>query len=188
VPEPSLTSNRPVISLIGMPGGGKSTVGKLLARRLGVSFADSDDAIERKAGRSIATLFEQEGEAAFRDRESETLCDLVESGTGVIATGGGIILRPTNRALLGERTIPIYLHATLDELWRRVRRNARRPLLRVSDPLARLQSLYEERHPLYCELARFTVETGKPPLAAVVDDIVTRLEPAGGVPATGART
>ena len=159
-----------------MPGGGKSTVGKLLARRLGVSFADSDDAIERRTGRTIGALFEREGEVAFRDIEADVLAELIRYGTGVIATGGGSILRPANRAMLRELTVPVYLHATLDELWRRVKRNNRRPLLRVSDPRARLQALYEERHPLYGEVAAFCVETGQPPLAAVVDAIVTRLE------------
>ena len=172
-----MTGHSRVITLIGMPGGGKSTVGKLLAQRLGVSFADSDDAIERRTGRTIGALFELEGEASFRDLESDVLEELIRSGTGVIATGGGSILRPENREMLRERTIPVYLHATLDELWRRVRRNNRRPLLRVVDPRARLQALYEERHPLYSEVAAFSVETGKPPLAAVVDAIVTRLDP-----------
>ncbi len=161
-----------------MPGGGKSTVGKLLAQRLGVSFADCDLAIEHRAGCAIGTLFEREGEAAFRDLEADMLRELIEKGTGVIATGGGSILRPANRALLRERTVPVYLHATLDELWRRVRRNNRRPLLRVSDPRARLQALYDERHPLYTEVAAFRVETGRPPLSAVVDAIVMRLHPA----------
>ena len=160
-----------------MPGGGKSTVGKLLAQRLGVSFADSDDAIERRTGRAIGALFEQQGEASFRDLESDVLAELIQGGTGVIATGGGSILRPANRDMLRELTVPIYLHATLDELWRRVRRNNRRPLLRVSDPRARLEALYEERHPLYSEVAAFSVETGKPPLAEVVDAIVARLDP-----------
>ena len=159
-----------------MPGGGKSTVGKLLAQRLGVAFADSDVCIEHRAGCAIGTLFERDGEAAFRDLESDVLSELIHEGMGVIATGGGSILCPTNRALLRGRTVPIYLHATLDELWRRVRRNNRRPLLRVSDPRARLQALYDERHPLYTEVAAFRVETGRPPLSAVVDTIVMRLD------------
>lgn len=162
-----------------MPGGGKSTVGKLLAQRLGVSFADCDVVIEHRAGCAIGTLFEREGEAAFRDLEADVLSDLIERGTGVIATGGGSILRPANRALLRQRTLPVYLHATLDELWRRVRRNNRRPLLRVSDPRARLQALYDERHPMYTEVAAFQVETGRPPLSAVIDAIVTRLDCTG---------
>jgi shikimate kinase len=188
LPEPELTEAPTVIALIGMPGGGKSTVGKLLAQRLGVSFADADEAIERRAGASIASLFEHQGEAAFRDLESTVLRELVETRTGVIATGGGSLLRADNRALLRDRTVPIYLHATLDELWRRVRRNNRRPLLRVADPRARLQALYEERHPLYVGVAAFSVETGKPPLAAVVDAIVARLGPPRGGPPGDERT
>jgi shikimate kinase len=158
-----------------MPGGGKSTVGKRLAQRLGLPFNDSDERIEQVSGRTVARMFELEGEAAFRDRESQVLADLVAEGPGVIATGGGAILRASNRALLRERTLPIYLHTSVDELWRRVRRNRRRPLLQVSDPRARLETMYQERHPLYQEVAALTVGTGAPPLSEVVDLIVQQL-------------
>ena len=159
-----------------MPGGGKSTVGRLLARRLEVSFIDVDDAIERRYAASVSALFAARGEDAFRDIEADVLAESTIGGAAVVATGGGAVVRERNRALLREATIPVYLHASLPELWRRVRRNSRRPLLQVSDPRARLAQLFEERHPLYCETARIVVETGEPPMSRVVDEIVARLQ------------
>ena len=159
-----------------MPGGGKTTVGKSLARRLDATFADVDREIELEHGCSVGDLFARDGEAAFRAVESATLMRLVNAGVGVIATGGGSVLRAENRALLREATTPIYLQATLAELWRRVRRNSRRPLLQVADPYARLEQLFVQRHPLYCEVARITVETGTPSVPAVVDRIVGELD------------
>lgn len=165
-----------------MPGGGKSTVGRLLARRLGVPFEDVDEVIERRAGASVAALFQQAGEVAFRDRESGVLRELLSAGPMVVATGGGSVLRAENRALMRSATVPVYLHASLPELWRRVRRNSRRPLLQVADPRARLEDMLAERHPLYCEVAMLTVETGEPSMAAVVDDIVAKLQSIGAAP------
>lgn len=158
-----------------MPGGGKSTIGKLLAKRLDLPFADADSIVEQNAGCSIASLFEHEGEAGFRKREANILKQLVERGPGVVATGGGVVLDPANRALLRDATVPIYLYASPPELWRRVRRNSRRPLLQVADPYKRLCELFDERHPLYGEVAAITVQTGRPPLSAVADAVVTQL-------------
>jgi shikimate kinase len=165
-----------VISLIGMPGGGKSSIGKLLARRLAADFADVDSAIERSAGYTIAKLFEREGEAAFRRREADALRDLVSGGAAVVSTGGGVVLSAVNRELLRSQTIPVYLFASPAELWRRVRKNSRRPLLQVDDPYARLCELFEQRHRLYSEVATIVVETGRPPMREVVDEIVAKLE------------
>ena len=168
-----------VVALIGMPGGGKSTVGRLLAKRLGWAFADVDQSIEDRSGCTVTELFEQRGEPAFRDFEAGLLAELIQQGPSVVATGGGSILRAESRELLKAATVPVYLHAPLDQLWRRVRRNSRRPLLEVSDPFGRLQQLLVERHPLYCEVAQFTVETGSPSMAAVVDSIVAQLQSIG---------
>jgi shikimate kinase len=165
-----------VISLIGMPGGGKSTVGKLLAKRIALNFVDVDTAIERAAGCSIATLFDGEGEAAFRRREAETLSSLVHAGPAVIATGGGAVLNPSSRELLRSETLPIYLFAPPAELWRRVRKSSRRPLLQVADPYARLCELFEQRHCLYCDVAAFTVETGRASIRSAAEDIMAALE------------
>ena len=167
-----------------MPGGGKSTIGKLLARRLGVSFADSDAVIEGKSGVSITELFHEIGEPAFRDRESAAVEALINEGTGVIATGGGFVLRLANRELLRRRTLAVYLDAAPAALWRRVQRHAKRPLLQVADPHAKLLSLHAERHPLYVETAALTVDSGGPPLHSVVDQIVEGLARLNATPAT----
>ena len=164
-----------------MPGGGKSSIGKLLARRLVVTFLDVDATIEQRVGDTIASVFEDGGEAAFRRRESEVLADLVQRGgaPAVVATGGGVVLSAANRELLRNRTVPIYLFAPVAKLWRRVRTNTRRPLLRVADPYARLCELFDQRDPLYREVARIVVETGRSPMRSIVDDIVAQLEQAG---------
>ena len=158
-----------------MPGAGKTTIGKLLARRLDLKFADVDEAIEQLAGDSITTLFERQGEVEFRERESRALAELVAGGPSVVATGGGSILSPSNRALLVRTTVPVYLFATVDELWRRVRTNSKRPLLRVQDPFARLCEMFDQRHPLYCDVATITVETRNAPAQLVANQIVRQL-------------
>jgi len=169
-----------------MPGGGKSTIGKLLAKRLDLPFADADSIVEQSAGCSIASLFEREGEAGFRKREASVLRELVERGPGVVATGGGVVLDPANRALLRDASVPIYLYASPPELWRRVRRNSRRPLLQVDDPYKRLCELFDVRHPFYGEVASITVPTGRPPMSAVADAVVTQLVQRGIIASTEA--
>lgn len=177
-----------VVALIGMPGGGKTTVGRLLAKRLGWAFADVDQSIEDRSGCTVTEFFEQRGESAFRDFEADLLAELIGQGPSVVATGGGSILRADSRELLKSATVPVYLYAPLDQLWRRVGRNSRRPLLQVGDPFGRLQQLLVERHPLYCEVAQFTVETGPPSTASVVDSIVAQLQSIGMVPTAEGRS
>jgi shikimate kinase len=167
------------IALIGMPGGGKSTVGRHLARRLGVSFVDTDTVIERRIGCPTRTFFEQEGEERFRDIEAEVLAELVAHAHGVIATGGGIVLRDENRDLLLAHTTCVYLRSTPEELFRRLRHDSKRPLLQVADPLARLRELFAKRDPLYRQAARFVVDTGRPSVPTLVNMILTQLELAG---------
>ena len=162
-----------------MPGGGKSTVGRHLGRRLGRPFVDTDAAIERHIGCSIRTFFEHEGEERFREIEAETLQQLINDQPGVIATGGGIVLRETSRRALRERTVCVYLRSSPEELFRRLRHDSKRPLLQVADPLARLRELYATRDPLYGEAARFVVETGRPSVPALVNMILMQLELAG---------
>jgi shikimate kinase len=168
-----------VVSLIGMPGGGKSTVGRQLARRLGRTFADTDHAIEQRVSCSIATFFEREGEQRFRDVEAEVLRELVARPGLVLATGGGAVLREENRQLLSERTICIYLRSNPEELFRRVRHDRRRPLLQVQDPLGRLREMIAKRDPLYRQTARYVVETGRPSVTTLVNMILMQLELAG---------
>ncbi len=164
-----------------MPGGGKSTVGRHLARRLGVDFFDTDSAIERRIGCPIRVFFEREGEASFRDIESEVLAQRVGSTGGVIATGGGIVLRGANRDLLIDHTTCVYLRSSPEELFRRLRHDTKRPLLQVADPLSQLRRLFAERDPLYRQAARFIIETGRPSVATLVNMILMQLELAGVV-------
>jgi len=172
------------ITLIGMPGGGKSTVGRHLARRLGVDFADTDTEIEHRIGGPIRTFFEREGEDRFRDIECTVLSDLVRTASGVIATGGGIVLRDDNRHLLHANTTCVYLRSTPEELFRRLRHDVKRPLLQVTDPLTRLRELFAKRDPLYREAAQFIIETGRPSVPTLVNMILMQLELAGVVNAS----
>lgn len=158
-----------------MPGSGKSSVGKEAARRLGVPFFDSDRTIEHELGCTIAELFERRGEPVFRELEATTIAALVENGRSVIATGGGAILRADSRELLRVRTVCVFLHASHDLLWRRLRRDRRRPLLNVSDPEARLRALSAEREPLYRDTAHIVVETEGLPFGRLVDELVRRV-------------
>lgn len=173
-----------MIALIGLPGCGKSTVGRQLARRLPCPFLDSDSAIEQQLGCSIREYFEREGEERFRDVEEAVIDQLTQQQTGVLSTGGGAVLRPVNRRHLRERCQVVYLKSTPDELFRRLRHDVHRPLLQVSDPLARLRELHSGRDPLYQETAHFVIETGRPTVATLVNMIVMQLELAGLVPQT----
>lgn len=145
-------------------------------------FTDSDHVIEQRIGCSIRAFFEREGEAAFRDVEQSVIEELMRSAEGVVATGGGAVLRPANRESLRSGGTVVYLRSTPEELFRRVRHDTNRPLLQVGDPMERLRSLYAERDPLYRETAHFIIETGRPSVAALVNMILTQLELAGVIP------
>lgn len=167
------------ISLIGLPGSGKTTVGRQLSRRLRVPFFDSDMAIEQQLGCSIREFFEREGEARFREIEAEVINELTHMPEGVLSTGGGAVLMPQNRENLRARTKVVYLNSSPDDLFRRLRHDKNRPLLQVADPLGRLRELYSQRHPLYRETAHFQVETGRPSVASLVNMILMQLELGG---------
>ena len=162
-----------------MPGSGKSTIGRQLARRLGVRFVDSDQMIEQQIGCPIREFFEREGEAAFRDREDSSIDELTLRDDIVLATGGGAVLREKNRLHLRDRTTVVYLRATPEALFRRLRHDTSRPLLQVADPLARLRDLYSQRDPLYRQTAHFTLETGRPSVATLVNMVEMQLDLAG---------
>lgn len=167
-----------LISLIGLPAVGKSTVGRRLARQLEIDFADCDALLEQRLQRRIRDFFETEGEERFRDAESAMLEELVAGSDAVIATGGGIVLRPVNRQLLRQRTMCVYLKADPEALFHRLRRDTKRPLLQVADPAARLGELSAEREPLYREAATLEIETRGKTLQMLVDAIVGALPPA----------
>jgi shikimate kinase len=170
------------VALVGLPGSGKSTVGRQLARRLQVPFIDSDHVIEQRLGCSIREYFEREGEESFRDIEELVLGDITQDSEGVIATGGGAVLRQANREHLHQRGQVVYLRSTPEEVFRRLRHDVNRPLLQVGDPLARLRDLYAMRDPLYRETAHFVIETGRPSVATLVNMIVMQLELSGLLP------
>jgi len=171
-----------LIVLVGLPGSGKSTVGRQLARRLQLPFFDSDHVIEQQLGCSIREYFEREGEDRFRDVEESVIDQLTQNPKCVLSTGGGVVLRPANRQHLRERGQVVYLNSTPDELFRRLRHDVNRPLLQVADPLSRLRDLHALRDPLYRETAKFIIETGRPSVATLVNMIVMQLELAGVVP------
>ncbi len=168
------------ISLIGLPGSGKSTVGRQLARRLQIPFTDADQVLERRIGCPIREFFEREGEEAFRDLEEQVLDELTQQ-PGVLSTGGGAVLREVNRQRLHQRGKVVYLKSTPEELMRRLRHDTQRPLLQVSDPLQRLRELQAARDPLYRETAHFVIDIGRPSVATLVNMIVMQLELAGVV-------
>ena len=171
-----------VISLVGLPGSGKSTVGRQLARRLKLPFLDSDHVIEERLGCSIRDYFEREGEASFRDVEESVIDELTGLAGRVLSTGGGSVLRPANRQHLHDRGHVVYLRSSPEELFRRLRHDVNRPLLQVADPLGRLRDLYAQRDPLYRETAHFVIETGRPSVSTLVNMIAMQLELAGIVP------
>ena len=168
--------------LVGLPGSGKSSVGRQLARRLGADFTDSDHVIEQRLGCSIRSFFDREGEDAFRDVEEAVIAELAASQDGVIATGGGSVLRPANRERLRAAGPVIYLRSTPEDVFRRVRHDSKRPLLQVDDPMQRLRDLYRHRDPLYRETAHFVIETGRPSIPTLVNMILMQLELAGVLP------
>ncbi|WP_068809447.1 shikimate kinase [Thauera phenolivorans] len=157
--------------LIGMMGAGKTTVGKELARRRGMRFVDCDQEIVARTGVSIPIIFEIEGEEGFRRRESLVLDDLTQESGIVIATGGGIVLAPANRAVLSQRGVVIYLDVPPQILWERTRHDRNRPLLQVANPRRRIEELHRARDPLYREVADLIVEGGRGNPGAMVRQI-----------------
>lgn len=171
----------PLIALVGMPGCGKSTVGRQLARHLGQRFVDSDHEIEARLGMSVRAYFEQHGESAFRDLEEQVIDELSQQTGTVLATGGGVLLRPANRERLQARRRVIYLRTTPEELFRRLRHDTQRPLLQVADPLRRLRELFRERDPLYRHTAHYIVEASRPSVPSLVNMVLMQLELQGEV-------
>ena len=174
------------IALVGLPGSGKSTIGRHLAKRLSLGFTDSDLVIEQRLGCSIREYFERNGEPAFRVIEQDVIDELTQRTDCVISTGGGAVTNQNNRDNLKTRCKTIYLHCAPEEIFRRLRHDQNRPLLQVADPFQKLQELYAERDPLYREAAHFVIQTGKPSVSNMVNLILAQIDLDGMPPARNA--
>jgi shikimate kinase len=163
------------IFLIGMPGAGKTTVGKALAKQLALRFIDADKELVSRTGVSIATIFEIEGEPGFRIRETELISQLVLERGIILATGGGAILDRVNRQSLREHGAVVYLQAGLAELRERTRRDTKRPLLQGNDPEEVLSALLQAREPLYNETAHIVVNASRENIGKLAQHIIDEL-------------
>jgi len=164
------------IFLVGLMGAGKTTIGRLLARRLDMTFIDSDHEIEARTGATIPWIFEIEGEASFRRREADVIRELTAQNGIVLATGGGAVLDPASRALLAERGTVIYLRASVSSILARTAHDKNRPLLQTADPRRKLEDLTAQREPLYREIADIVIDTGRPNVQSMVQTILDQLE------------
>ena len=156
-------------------GSGKSTIGNILAKYLNRDFRDSDHYIEEKTGVDIARIFDIEGEAGFRDRESKALKELLEQNNRVIATGGGSVVNKDNQALLKSKGYIIFLDTSVSQQMYRLRRDKKRPLLQTKNPQERLENLLSERRPIYLDLADLAVKTDRRMARKLAADIITQL-------------
>lgn len=161
--------------LVGMMGSGKTTVGRLLARRLKLRFLDCDQEIERRCGVKVPLIFEIEGEPGFRARETQVIAELVALSGVVLATGGGAVLAAENRRALADHGTVIYLRARPEDLYQRVRHDRNRPLLATADPLRRLRELHAQRDELYASIADLVVDTGRQTVQALTRELIAKL-------------
>lgn len=173
-PPEGRAAARPIF-LVGMMGVGKTTIGRQLAAALGREFIDLDQAIEARCGVRIAIIFDIEGEAGFRRRETAALDEYTRRPGLVLATGGGAVLSEANRRMLSERGCVVYLRAGVDELYRRVARDRGRPMLRAEDPRQRIVDLLALREPLYESVADVTLDTGDQPISQVLRNLLALL-------------
>ncbi|MBA5606027.1 3-dehydroquinate synthase [Duganella sp. FT3S] len=164
------------VFLVGLMGAGKTTIGRILARKLGLKFIDSDHEIEARTGASIPWIFEIEGEQSFRRREADVIRELTAQQGIVLATGGGAILNPDSRAYLKARGTVIYLRASVNSILARTAHDKNRPLLQTADPRKKLEELMALRDPLYQQVAHMVIDTGRPNVQSMVQTILTELE------------
>jgi shikimate kinase len=186
-PEAAIVAalGRRSIVLVGMMGAGKSSVGRRLAARLGLTFVDADSEIEAAAGMSIADIFAAHGEAYFRSGEARVIARLLEGGPQVMATGGGAVMNPETRAAIGAKAVSIWLNAEYDVLLRRVKRRTDRPMLKTADPAETLKRLLAERNPIYAQ-AHVTLHSRDAPHEAIVSEAIAALAAHLGVGAQSA--
>lgn len=164
------------VFFVGLMGAGKTTIGKLLAKRQRKAFYDSDQEIEKRTGVNIPLIFEVEGEAGFRAREVAMIAELSALENVILATGGGAVLNPENRENLQKNGVVVYLRAKVHDLWQRTRHDRNRPLLQTADPRARLAELYKQRDPLYLEIADIVIDTGDQTASALTHHLEDKLE------------
>lgn len=164
------------IFLVGPMGSGKTTIGRQLAKTLQREFFDSDREIERKTGAEIALIFELEGEAGFRKRESEMIDELTQHRGIVLATGGGAVINADNRAFLQQRGHVVYLKTNIDHLYSRTAKDKTRPLLQTENPQQTIRLLLEQREPLYLEVAHSIVNTDDKPIRDIVKQICKQVQ------------
>ena len=162
--------------LVGMMGSGKTTMGRALAKHLGKVFVDSDEEIQKRTGVTIPHIFDIEGETGFRQRETAAIRDLVERDNMVLATGGGAVLAEQSRELMRQNGIVIYLKANVHDLWQRTRHDRNRPLLQTADPYAKLTELFQQRDPLYLQVADIVMQSGKQSAHALMLQLVDEIE------------
>ncbi len=162
--------------LVGMMGSGKTTIGRALSKHLGKVFVDSDEEIQKRTGVTIPHIFDVEGEAGFRQRETAAISSLVGSDNQVLATGGGAVLLSQNRELLRKNGIVIYLKASVHDLWLRTRNDRNRPLLQNGDARAKLAELFQQRDPLYRQVADIVVQSGKQSVHALMLHVASEIE------------
>ena len=163
------------IFFVGMMGAGKTTLGRALAQRLQLDFEDTDRVLIERTGVSVGTIFEIEGEAGFRRRESALLAELAQRRDCVISTGGGVVLEAQNRELMRASGTVVYLYARVEKLWERLRHDSARPLLATADPRATLSELLAARDALYRHAAHIVVETGAQGASALVARVIAAL-------------
>ena len=163
------------IYLVGMMGAGKTSIGRLLSKRSRRRFYDSDHVIEERTGVTIPTIFDLEGEQSFRDREEAVIAELAGLSNIVLATGGGAVLRENNRQALCSSGIIVYLRGSVEDLWRRTRKDKNRPLLLTDNPRQKLAEIYSVRDPIYSSVADIIIETGNPSIQSLVQDVEARL-------------
>jgi shikimate kinase len=162
--------------LVGMMGSGKTTMGRSLAKHLGKTFVDSDEEIINRTGVTVPHIFDIEGEAGFRLRETAAIRDIVGRDNMVLATGGGAVIEEQNRTMLQQNGIVIYLKASVYDLWQRTRHDRNRPLLQINDPHAKLTELFNQRDPLYRQVSDIVVQSGKQSVHALMLHLVDEID------------